>query len=68
MMKEYIEQAEKDLLHTYNRFQIVLDRGEGVHLYDLEGKEYLEMRNARVAAIKETVMNKMRLFGSVGKA
>ena len=33
-----------------------------------EGKDYLEMRNARVAAIKETVMNKMRLFGSVGKA
>lgn len=42
MMKEYIEQAEKDLLHTYNRYQIVLDRGEGVHLYDLEGKEYLD--------------------------
>ena len=33
-----------------------------------EGKDYLEMRNARVADIKETVMNKMRLFGSVGKA
>ena len=33
-----------------------------------EGLEYLEMRNARVAAIKETVMNKMRLFGSIGKA
>ena len=42
MMKEFIEQAEKDLLHTYNRYQIVLDRGEGVHLYDLEGKEYLD--------------------------
>lgn len=42
MMKAYIEQAEKDLLHTYNRFQIVLDRGEGVHLYDIEGKEYLD--------------------------
>ena len=42
MMKEYIEQAEKDLLHTYNRYQIVLDRGEGVHLYDIEGKEYLD--------------------------
>ena len=42
MMKEYIEQAEKDLLHTYNRYQIVLDRGEGVHLYDLDGKEYLD--------------------------
>ena len=42
MMKEYIEQAEKDLLHTYNRYQIVLDRGQGVHLYDLDGKEYLD--------------------------
>lgn len=42
MMKEYIEQAEQDLLHTYNRYQIVLDRGEGVHLYDIEGKEYLD--------------------------
>ena len=41
-MQEYIEQAEKDLLHTYNRFQIVLDRGEGVHLYDINGKEYLD--------------------------
>ena len=42
MMKEYIEEAEKALLHTYNRFQIVLDKGEGVHLYDIEGKEYLD--------------------------
>lgn len=42
MMKAYIEQAEKDLLHTYNRYQIVLDRGDGVHLYDIEGKKYLD--------------------------
>ena len=28
--REYIEEAERDLLHTYNRYQIVLDRGEGV--------------------------------------
>lgn len=41
-MKEYIEQAEKDLLHTYNRYQIVLDRGEGVYLYDINGKRYLD--------------------------
>ena len=41
-MKEYIDQAEKDLLHTYNRYQIVLDKGEGVHLIDIEGKEYLD--------------------------
>lgn len=41
-MKEYIEEAEKALLHTYNRYQIVLDRGEGVSLYDIEGKKYLD--------------------------
>lgn len=42
MMKEYIEEAEKALLHTYNRYQIVLDRGEGVYLYDLDGNRYLD--------------------------
>lgn len=41
-MKEYIEQAEKDLLHTYNRYQVVLDRGDGVYLYDMEGQKYLD--------------------------
>lgn len=41
-MKEYIDEAEQDLLHTYNRYQIVWDKGEGVHLYDIEGKEYLD--------------------------
>lgn len=41
-MKEYIEEAEQDLLHTYNRYQIVWDKGDGVHLYDIEGKEYLD--------------------------
>lgn len=38
----YIEKAEKNLLHTYNRYQIVFDHGEGVHLYDVDGKEYLD--------------------------
>ena len=41
-MKEYIDEAERDLLHTYNRFQIVLDHGDGVHLYDMDGKGYLD--------------------------
>lgn len=40
--KDYIERAENAILHTYNRFQIVLEKGNGVHLYDLEGKEYLD--------------------------
>lgn len=41
-MKTYIEQAERDLLHTYNRYQIVIDRGDGVYLYDTDGKKYLD--------------------------
>lgn len=41
-MMEYIDEAERDLLHTYNRYQIVLDRGDGVYLYDINGKKYLD--------------------------
>lgn len=29
-------------MHTYGRYQIVLDKGEGVYLYDLDGKKYLD--------------------------
>ncbi|HIR27192.1 MAG TPA: aspartate aminotransferase family protein [Candidatus Choladousia intestinigallinarum] len=38
----YIEQAEQVLLHTYNRFPVVLEKGRGVWLEDVEGKEYLD--------------------------
>ena len=41
-MKKHIEDAESVLLHTYNRFQIVLDHGEDVYLYDIAGKKYLD--------------------------
>lgn len=41
-MQEYIADAEKALLHTYNRYQVVLDKGDGVYLYDMEGKKYLD--------------------------
>ena len=37
LMQQYIDEAEQDLLHTYNRYQVVLDRGDGVSLYDIEG-------------------------------
>lgn len=41
-MQSYIDEAEKALLHTYNRYQVVFDRGEGVYLYDMDGKKYLD--------------------------
>lgn len=40
--QEYINEAESDLLHTYNRFGLVLDHGEGVYLYDTDGRKYLD--------------------------
>lgn len=39
---ECMERAEQVVLHTYNRFPVVLDHGEGVYLYDTEGKAYLD--------------------------
>ena len=35
---EIINQAEEHLIHTYNRYQIAFDHGEGVYLYDNDGK------------------------------
>lgn len=40
--KACMEMAEQNLLHTYNRYPIVLEKGEGVYLYDTDGKKYLD--------------------------
>ena len=37
-----MDQAEQFVLHTYNRFPLVIDHGEGVYVYDTDGKEYLD--------------------------
>ena len=41
-MNNQIEEAEVSILHTYNRFPVVFEKGEGVHLYDTQGKKYLD--------------------------
>ena len=41
-MNEIIKETEENLLHTYNRYPVVFDHGEGVRLYDEDGKEYLD--------------------------
>ena len=40
--QEYIEQGEQYILKTYNRFPVVLEKGEGVYLYDADQKKYLD--------------------------
>ncbi len=42
MENQYIDSTEQNLVHTYNRYPIVLERGEGVYLYDTNGKKYLD--------------------------
>lgn len=42
--KECMEMAEANILHTYNRYPIVLEKGEGAYLYDMDGKRYLDFQ------------------------
>ncbi|MGN0374705.1 MAG: aspartate aminotransferase family protein [Butyrivibrio sp.] len=37
-----ISDVETNVIHTYNRYQIALEKGEGMYLYDTEGKKYLD--------------------------
>lgn len=41
-MQHYIDEAESVLLHTYNRYPVVFEKGEGVYLQDTDGKKYLD--------------------------
>ena len=40
--EEYIDYGEQHLFHVYNRFPVVFHHGEGMKLYDTDGKEYLD--------------------------
>lgn len=41
-MNPYIKQANQQFVPVYNRYPIVWDYGEGMYLYDTEGKRYLD--------------------------
>ena len=41
-MNEQMNHAEENILHTYNRFPVMFDHGEGCYLYDTGGKKYLD--------------------------
>ena len=42
MMKEWIERGSKVIMNTYSQFPIVIEKGNGVYLWDSEGKKYLD--------------------------
>lgn len=41
-MKELIERGSKVVMNTYTRYPVALDHGEGLTVWDREGKEYLD--------------------------
>jgi acetylornithine and succinylornithine aminotransferases len=40
--EKYMQMGENAFIHTYNRLPLVLEKGEGVYLYDTDGKKYLD--------------------------
>jgi len=51
-MNEQMKESEESILHTYNRFPVVFEKGQGCYLYDSEGKEYLDFA-AELKGIKK---------------
>lgn len=41
-LKKLIEESQRYLFNTYNRFPVVLVKGRGAKVWDSEGKEYLD--------------------------
>ena len=41
-MDQTISKTESAILHTYNRYDLVLEKGDGAYLYDTDGKAYLD--------------------------
>lgn len=41
-MQEYMQKGEDYILKTYNRYPVVFEKGDGVCLYDMDGKRYLD--------------------------
>lgn len=42
-VKHDIERAQKSILNVYARPPLILARGQGVHVWDTQGREYLDL-------------------------
>ena len=40
--EQIFERDEKNYLPVFNRYKIVLDKGAGAYVYDIEGKKYVD--------------------------
>jgi ornithine--oxo-acid transaminase len=46
LTQKYLELEEKYSAHNYHPLPVVLDRGEGVHVWDVDGKRYYDFLSA----------------------
>ena len=42
MTKDPLQQSQAHICNTYNRFDLTITRGEGCHLWDHQGRQYLD--------------------------
>lgn len=42
-MKNLYEQDKKYILNTYNRLDLIIEKGEGSYVFDIDGNKYLDM-------------------------
>jgi predicted acetylornithine/succinylornithine family transaminase len=40
--KEIMAMADENIMNTYNRFEVVLEKGSGAKVWDINGREYLD--------------------------
>ncbi len=57
--------GEKYVMHTYNRFPLTFVRGEGMYVYDDEGKEYLDF--VAGIAVNSLGHNNKRLVAAISE-
>ncbi len=57
--------GEKYVMHTYNRFPLTLVRGEGMYVYDEDGKEYLDFVSG--IAVNSLGHNHKRLTAAISE-
>ncbi len=55
--KDYMERESKYGAHNYHPLPVVLDRGEGVYVWDVEGKQYFDFLSA-YSAVNQGHCNK----------
>ena len=61
---KYLALEQKYGAHNYHPLPVVLERGEGVYLYDVEGKKYFDFLSGYSADRKSTRLNSSHMSES----